>query len=527
VQKSPACRQEGESVEDCVARKIPEIKEENPDWDDDQVQAVAFSICEESCADKQMEKTMATREGNFITKHLGIPLEKGFTTQEDGSILVRGFFTSDNIDEIGDIITQEATEKAIPKYRQWGNIRYMHMPKPVAKVINIGKDDGLDWNEVEIQVIDPEAVFQVKNGLLKALSVGIIIRSFDDIEIDEETGAWKILAYELVEISLVDHPANYDARLFLDEDKNIPVSSELRQLVATHGFTVVSKALGAVGTLEEGFDMAQLEQDLQADEELEVESAEEATDEAEVEAEVELSADADETEETEEAEETEEEAIPDDVEQLSDLGLAGTVEVGEDGPWVSEEDSEETVEEELVLEESGVEFSETTEEEDELLEVLVESLEEDSPEEETDIEEEEAIEEADDEGDSQEISEEFAIKVAKALIDLLSEAEAEAPEDEEQSEAERMVEIEVESTEEEEVVDPIAALTEKLADLESQLAELRKPAKRTGRAKTEVLPHEALEEVENAAPEEEGDLLKSALRNYISRPVSAVIRDRS
>ena len=224
---------------------------------------------------------MASRDQKFITKHLGIPLEKGFETLEDGSITVRGFFTSDNVDEIGDTITRKATENAIPKYREWGNIRYMHLPKPVAKVLNIGKEDGLKWNEVEIQVIDPEAIFQVKNGLLKALSVGIIIKSFDDIEIDQETFAWTINAYDLAEISLVDHPANYDARLFLDNEKNIPVSMELRQLVAANGFAVVTKALGAVSVLKEGIiDMDQLERDLQTDGK-EIESVDEENEEEE------------------------------------------------------------------------------------------------------------------------------------------------------------------------------------------------------------------------------------------------------
>ena len=383
---------------------------------------------------------MASRGQKFITKHLGIPLEKGFESQDDGTITVKGFFTSDNVDEIGDIITREATENAIPKYREWGNIRYMHMPKPVAKVLNIGKDDGLKWNEVEIHVIDPEAIFQVKNGLLKALSVGIIIKSFDDIEIDEETWAWTINAYDLAEISLVDHPANYDARLFLDEDKNIPVSTELRQLVAANGFAVVSKALGAVSTLEEGIDMAQLEQDLQTDEEEVIESAEEETEEEEIE----LSLEEDDEEEEVDEETDEEAGESEDMEELVEEGIVGTVDEDEDAPWTEdEEEVEAELEEELVLEEGGVQLEETTEEEDELLEVLTDSLEAEEDEE-ADIEAEEAIEEADEE-DETILNNEFVLEVAQAIVDLLSEAEAEAPAveetEEEQPEAEK-VEVE-------------------------------------------------------------------------------------
>ena len=141
------------------------------------------------------------RRGQYIQKHIGVPLEKSFETLTDGSIIVPGFFTSDKLDEVGDVITKKATIAAVPKYRQWGNIRYMHMPKPVAKVLRIGKEDGLKWNEVEIHVLDPEAIFQVKNGLLKALSVGIIIRSWDDIDIDDSTGGWISNNYDHGEMS--------------------------------------------------------------------------------------------------------------------------------------------------------------------------------------------------------------------------------------------------------------------------------------------------------------------------------------
>lgn len=452
----------------------------------------------------------ANRERKFITKHIGIPLEKGFETLDDNTIAVKGFFTSDNVDEIGDIITRKATENAIPKYREWGNIRYMHLPKPVAKVLNIGKDDGLKWNEVEIQVIDPEAIFQVKNGLLKALSVGIIIRSWDDIEIDEETFGWTINAYDLAEISLVDHPANYDARLFLDDDKNISVNPELRQLVATHGFAIVSKALGTVSTLEEGIDMKQLERDLQADEE-ELESVDEETEEEEVELSVEADEELDDSEE--EVDPSDEAVDPDDLEQLADLDLVGTVEEDEDAPWDKAEAESEDVEEELV------------DEEDELLEVLTDSLEADEDEG-ADTEEEEAIEDVDDE-DKAILNEEFVLKVAKALVDLLSEAEAEAltvEEIEEEQPTAEKVETEDDATEE---LDELTTLKEQVATLQSTVAELSKPAKRAGLVKNTVLPHEAIESIEAADEEKTPDLLRDALKNYISRPETVVVRDRS
>lgn len=171
-----------------------------------------------------------------LTKAFGVPLQKQMSKQPDGSLLIRGFFTSDNRDEAGDIITRGATERAIPKYREWGNIRLMHLPRPVAKMVRIGSEDGLAWNEIEIKVIDPEAVFMVENGLLTALSVGIMIR-FDDIDFLED-GGWVINDYQFAEISLVDHPANYDARL-----KQLPVDQGLRMLARQYGMGVLATSM--------------------------------------------------------------------------------------------------------------------------------------------------------------------------------------------------------------------------------------------------------------------------------------------
>jgi hypothetical protein len=177
---------------------------------------------------------MANRD--FAQKIIGVPLsKKSMRKSDDGlALFVNGFFTSDNRDELGDTITRGATERALPKYRQWGNIRYMHMPKPAGKVVRIGENDGLAWNEVEIKVIDPQSIFEVENELLTALSVGILIR-WEDISFDED-GGWVINDYQLAEISLVDHPANYDAKL-----KELPVDQSLRLLVQNYGFGPVAE----------------------------------------------------------------------------------------------------------------------------------------------------------------------------------------------------------------------------------------------------------------------------------------------
>lgn len=241
-----------------------------------------------------------------ITKNIGVPLQKSVTKTKKGSLIVSGYFTSDAPDMHGDIITRSATEGAVKVYRQWGNIRRMHAPDPVGKVVGIGVEDGLEWNEVKIEVIDPKAVFEVENGLLQALSIGALIK-FEDITWLED-GGMLISDYLLGEISLVDHPANYDS--FLKDENS--ARSAVNMLVRQYGLDNVSR--GMLDLLKEK-DMAD---EITQDGTIEDEITEETTIEADadnVEAE-----DAETTKEIiEETEEVTEEVVEEEVADESDI----------------------------------------------------------------------------------------------------------------------------------------------------------------------------------------------------------------
>lgn len=185
--------------------------------------------------------TALNEEKRKFNKIFGVPLSKDMSRNDAGDLIVRGIFTSENKDEVGDIISRGATERALEKYRQWGNIRYMHQPRPVGTVLRIG-DGELDWNEVELAVVDQDAAYQVEKGLLKALSVGIVM-GWDDIEFLDD-GGWYIKDYTLAEISLVDHPANYDAKL----DLAITSSPEFRELARAKGIFEAAITFGVSDT---------------------------------------------------------------------------------------------------------------------------------------------------------------------------------------------------------------------------------------------------------------------------------------
>lgn len=55
AKKSPACRKKGETEEDCVSRKIPEILNEDSEIEEEQAVAMASKMCKTEC--KKKEKT--------------------------------------------------------------------------------------------------------------------------------------------------------------------------------------------------------------------------------------------------------------------------------------------------------------------------------------------------------------------------------------------------------------------------------------------------------------------------------------
>jgi hypothetical protein len=56
--------------------------------------------------------------------------------------IVSGFATLDNIDKQNDIVTTEASVKAFSKFR--GNIREMHQPSAVGKMVSFKEDKYFD-----------------------------------------------------------------------------------------------------------------------------------------------------------------------------------------------------------------------------------------------------------------------------------------------------------------------------------------------------------------------------------------------
>lgn len=173
-----------------------------------------------------MDKRLDMRSKEIINsrvrfKSYGTFLPKGAGESDTDEMMVRGFFTSDKMDEVGDIITKEATVGAVEKWRQWGNIRTMHN-NPSGRIEKIGEADGLAWNEVITVPVEQNTKELIKGGVLKAYSVGIIPREYELNQsaleaMGDDADPWFfpliIHSYDMVEISYVDHPANYAATI--------------------------------------------------------------------------------------------------------------------------------------------------------------------------------------------------------------------------------------------------------------------------------------------------------------------------
>lgn len=151
--------------------------------------------------------------------HISVPFAK--VDRENRT--VSGFASLDNIDRHGDIITAEASQKAFDRFR--GNLREMHQPVAVGKVLSFKQQDFYDKSSGEtykgvfvttyISKGAQDTWEKVLDGTLTGFSIGgNIIESEDEFNKDMNKSIRKVSDYELFELSLVDNPANPLANIF-------------------------------------------------------------------------------------------------------------------------------------------------------------------------------------------------------------------------------------------------------------------------------------------------------------------------
>lgn len=135
---------------------------------------------------------------------------------------VSGFASLDNVDKQDDIVTMEASLNAFKKFR--GNIREMHQPSAVGKMVSFKEDKYFDpetkkmYNGVYVSTYiskgAQDAWEKVLDGTYTGFSIGGRMNKWDDAYDEKLDRQIRIIKdYDLVELSLVDSPANQFASI--------------------------------------------------------------------------------------------------------------------------------------------------------------------------------------------------------------------------------------------------------------------------------------------------------------------------
>jgi hypothetical protein len=170
-----------------------------------------------------IEKSHWSSNGDNL--HLSVP----FTKVNRENRTVSGFATLDNVDQTGDVVTAEASLKAFESFR--GNIREMHTPLAVGKLVSFKPETFYDQNTKKfyngvyvttyISKGAQDTWEKVLDGTLSGFSIGGKIYESDN-EVNKATGQSVrfIKGYDLIELSVVDSPANELCNIFSIEKMN-------------------------------------------------------------------------------------------------------------------------------------------------------------------------------------------------------------------------------------------------------------------------------------------------------------------
>ena len=202
--------------------------------------------------------------------------------EDTGDRIVSGFFTDDKVDLHGHIIGRDAMVTAIADYDKWRNVREMHRDV-VGVAVSVGEKS---WNWIDAKIIPDDTWKLIEEGAYRGFSVGIIVTDGEWLDVDEiPAWAWEdvsdavkgaiqefgyvfhITGLELVEISVVDRPAN--PRAVIESNKGLFGGVDHVAVLPSvvNGYVEISKAFGIEPPVTK--------QEEQVDEEKEVATTEE------------------------------------------------------------------------------------------------------------------------------------------------------------------------------------------------------------------------------------------------------------
>ena len=165
---------------------------------------------------------MTMQKAHWDTEGDNVRLSMPFSKVDVERRIVSGFATLDNVDKQADIVTTEASVKAFSKFR--GNIREMHQPTAVGKMVSFKEDKYFDpeskkfYSGVYVSTYISKGAQdtweKVLDGTLSGFSIGGKMNKWDDGYDEKMDSKIRIIKdYDLVELSLVDNPANQFANV--------------------------------------------------------------------------------------------------------------------------------------------------------------------------------------------------------------------------------------------------------------------------------------------------------------------------
>jgi hypothetical protein len=165
---------------------------------------------------------MLINKAHWVTEGDTVRLSMPLTKVDKERRIVSGFASLDNIDKQDDIVTAEASMDAFAKFR--GNIREMHQPLAVGKMIDFKEDKYFDpeskkfYKGVFVSAYVSKGAQdtweKVLDGTLTGFSIGGRMNKWDDAYDEKADKKIRVIKqYDLVELSLVDSPANQFANI--------------------------------------------------------------------------------------------------------------------------------------------------------------------------------------------------------------------------------------------------------------------------------------------------------------------------
>ena len=165
---------------------------------------------------------MNINKAHWSTDGDNVRLSMPLTKVDKEKRIVSGFASLDNLDKQDDIVTTEASMAAFAKFR--GNIREMHQPSAVGKMVSFKEEKYFDpeskkfykgvFVSAYISKGAQDAWEKVLDGTYTGFSIGGRMNKWDDAYDEKADKTIRVIKeYDLIELSLVDSPANQFANI--------------------------------------------------------------------------------------------------------------------------------------------------------------------------------------------------------------------------------------------------------------------------------------------------------------------------